>query len=279
MISLYECAQEIKKATGWSQERIGVETGLALSTINRVFRVVGYRGNETSHRLIKKLHQEVVQSPFPDYLERLFEHYDERKEKSSKRAFAEYLNVMEALLQHHQSIGHYSLEACRIYWLLGHFYFDRAFFLIDEMLRSATFALDCYEKSLEILQQQSLDNFLLVQQYKIQQCIVSTKFNLHDPNTRANNAEIRHWLWEMGYIKLVEQVVKEDSWNWMAARNGLVAASILKDFEKCLFFWQVMIRVSKKFENLSFVPALELPSIVKDRDLVWFVEQLKKEEV
>ena len=72
MVSLYERVHEIKKVTGWSQGRIGVETGLHLSTVNRVFRLPLYAGNETSKRLITQLHQEVVKSPFPKYLEQLF---------------------------------------------------------------------------------------------------------------------------------------------------------------------------------------------------------------
>jgi len=278
MISLYECVQEIKKTTGWSQERIGTETGLALSTINRIFRVVGYKGNETSNKLLKKLYQEVVQSPFPLYLEKLFDQYDEWREQLSKRMFAERVGMLEPLLQRHQSIGNNSLEACRVCWLLGHFYFDRAFFLKQDSTKSAMVALEWYQKAFEILQQCN-DNQLLVQQYKVQQCIVSTKFNLYEPRTRANNGEIQRWLSEIGYIELVEQVLKEDSWNWMVARNGLVAASVLKDFEKCLFFWQAMIRVSKKFENLSFVPSLGLPAINNDPDLVWFVNQLREHDI
>ncbi|MDY6994221.1 MAG: hypothetical protein SVR94_16680 [Pseudomonadota bacterium] len=48
MVSLYECVHEIQKATGWSQGRISVETGLHLSTVNRIFRLPTYSGNETS---------------------------------------------------------------------------------------------------------------------------------------------------------------------------------------------------------------------------------------
>jgi len=44
MVSLYERACEIKKATGWTQEQISAETGLHISTVSRIFRVPGYSG-------------------------------------------------------------------------------------------------------------------------------------------------------------------------------------------------------------------------------------------
>ena len=43
---------------------------------------------------------------------------------------------------------------------------------------------------------------------------------------RANSEEIQHWFLTIDYLAVVETVVKEDSWNWMATRNGFVAASI-----------------------------------------------------
>jgi transcriptional regulator with XRE-family HTH domain len=273
MTPIFERVYEIKKATGWSQERIGAETGLALSTISRIFRVPGYSGNETSNKLIKQLHEQTVQSPFPAYMEQLFNHYEHWKEQYTKKEFANHLDILEPLLKNHKSIDSYELVAGRVCWLLGHIDYDRAFYLKNgHIVKAAESALAWYQKALEILDHHQ-DKRLIVQQYKIQQCIVSTKFNLCDPSNRADNEEIRRWFLEMNYIQIVEAVIKEDDWNWIAARNGLIAASILKDFGKCLFFWEAMKKVNKSFANFDFKPANELPAISQDSDLVWFVEQ------
>ena len=80
---------------------------------------------------------------------------------------------------------------------------------------------------------------------------------------------------ELNYIQLVEQVVAGDSWNWEAARNGLVAASILKDWDQCRFFWEQMKNVNKNFSQLNFAP-IGLPAINNDPDLAWFVKQVAK---
>ena len=119
------------------------------------------------------------------------------------------------------------------------------------------------------------DNYLTVSRYKLQQCIISTQFNCKDPMTRSNDEEIQHWLLELNYIQLVENVIAEDSWNWEAARNGLVAASILKNWEKCQFFWNKMRSVNKNFSKLNFAP-IGLPAIKKDPDLAWFAKQVSK---
>ncbi len=271
MTSLYERVQEIKKATGWSQERIGMETGLALSTIGRIFRVPGYSGNETSHILIRQLYEKVVRSPFSDYLDRLFNRYDRWKTQYPKKEFSELLDILEVLLKNHKDLHSDSLDACRLRWLLGHIYFDRAFYLYKyEELRWAQLALEWYENALEGLQKQGSD--LLVQQYKLQQCIVSTRFNLCEPGKRADNADIRRWLQSIDYLNLVATVLKEDNWNWMAARNGLVAASILQDGQKCKVFWYAMQAANQHFEDPHFEPEPNMPAIMQDPDLSWFRE-------
>lgn len=118
MISIYERAHEIQKATGWSQERISAETGLARSTIGRIFRLAGYVGNDTSYQLIVQLHEEVVKSPFPKEMERLFNRYDYWRKKYTNKEFAEPVEVLEPLLKNHQSIGSRELVAGRVCWLL-----------------------------------------------------------------------------------------------------------------------------------------------------------------
>ncbi len=272
MTSLYERVQEIKKATGWSQERIGMETGLALSTIGRIFRVPGYSGNETSHTLIRQLYEKVVQSPFSDYLERLFNRYDHWKALYPKKEFSELLDILEILLKNHKNLHTDSLDACRLRWLLGHIYFDRAFYLYKyEELRWAQLALEWYEKALEGLRAQSTKD-LLVQQYKLQQCIVSTRFNLCEAGKRAEHAEIRKWLRSIDYLYLVKTVLQEDAWNWMAARNGLIVASILQDAEKCEFFWKAMQQANQHFGDVHFTPGPDMPPVAQDPDLGWFRE-------
>jgi glutathione S-transferase len=233
-------------------------------------------GHDTSHQLIVQLHQEVVKSPFPEEMERLFNRYDYWREKYTKREFAEHLDVLEPLLKNHQSIDSYTLVACRVCWLLGHIYFDRAFYLkTGKKLKLAEIASEWYQQALAVLFHHK-DRQLVVQEYKLQQCLVSTQFNCYKPGQRAENQAIQSWLKAINYIQLVESVIQEDSWNWVAARNGLVAASILKDFEKCLFFWQAMQHVNKQFADLAFVPSNDLPALNRDLDVVWFLKQLSQ---
>ncbi len=277
MLSLYEQACEIKKVTGWTQEQISEETGLHLSTVSRIFRMPDYMGNETSYKLIKQLHEETVSSPFPLYIEQLFNLYEDWKEHYTKKEFLRHLNILENLVKHHKELDSIELSACRLNWLLGHIEYDRTFYLKNKpIIQGAETALVWYKKSLNIINLHNNQN-LLIQKYKIQQCIVSVKFNCCEQSHRSQSEEIRRWFLEMDYLQLVTEVIKEDSWNWMAARNGLVAASILEDFEKCLFFWNAMINVSKNFKNLNFTPSKNWVSLKEDSDLQWFINQLNKD--
>lgn len=270
---VYEYVHEIQKATGWSQQRIGAETGLGLSTISRIFRVPNYAGNEISKTLITRLYREIVASPFPAYLENLFLCYDEWREKFSKKEFSDHLAALEALLLHHKEIDGQSLGACRLHWLLGHISFDRAFYLKYDPVRSAAQALKQYQQALDILGHYT-DSHLRMQRYKLQQCIVSTNFNSCEPGRRAKNPEIRRWLESMNYLQLVEQVIAEDPWNWMAARNGLVAASILQNRDKSLLFWNALHAVHKHFQDPDYTPTNDMPAVADDPDIEWFTQNV-----
>jgi transcriptional regulator with XRE-family HTH domain len=272
-MTLYERIQEIKQTTGWSQERISNEAGLALSTISRILRVPGYEPNETSRNLICQLHQELVKQPFPAELEHQFNLYDRWKEQYSQKEFAEHINSLEWMLRHNYLIETKELVACRLFWLLGHIYYDRAFYLRSAAHDSANQALRFYEKALTVLESHR-DKKFLVYKYKLQQCIVSTKFNLLPADKRSGNEEIRNWLQSIQYLDLVAQVAEDNPWNWMAIRNGLVAASILEDYERCQFFWRSLRESNKRFEDLEFAPSKHMPAIADDPDLKWFLHKI-----
>lgn len=274
MSSLYECVQEIKHTTGWSQERISAETGLAISTVSRIFRVPCYSGNETSRRLVVDLYKQVVSSPFPKQIEKAFNHYDLCKERFSARDFAEYSEVIESLLLQHKSIDSQELISCRICWFLGHIYFDRAFYLKQKnTIALVQCALNWYQKALSILDVHS-GHHLKIQKYKLQQCIVATNFNCCEAGKRSHDLNIIKWLNDLNYIMTVKEVIRVDEWNWIAARNGLVAAAILHNFDDCIFFFEAMKKVNRKFADVDFQPSKDFPALKDDVDLVWFVEQL-----
>ncbi|MDM8547450.1 hypothetical protein [Candidatus Venteria ishoeyi] len=274
-MSMYEYLHEIKKETGWSQERISIESGLALSTIGRIFRKPGYTVNETSNMIIRELHQRVVPSAYPEYLNLLFKQYADWKERFSKKMFREHMNTLEVLLKNHQALDAQNLNACRLQWLLGHIYFDHAFYFNrnapDKWAEKASY---WYQRALIILEQTEYQA-LTLQRYKVCQCLVATRFNQTKPAQRQNNPELRQWLRDITYLQNVEVILNDDYWNWMVARNGLVAASILQDMDYCQKFWKIMCAVSREFEDLAFVPGKEMGSILKDPDLQWFCQNHK----
>jgi len=118
MMGLYERLHEIKKVTGWSQEKISTETGLNLSTISRIFRIPCYSVNETSVGLICQLHNRVVKSPFPEELEQLFKYYDDQKENLSQKEFSKHLWILESLLVNHKDINSVEVASEKIQALI-----------------------------------------------------------------------------------------------------------------------------------------------------------------
>ncbi|MEM7019816.1 MAG: hypothetical protein AAF512_21080 [Pseudomonadota bacterium] len=245
-----------------------------MSTISRIFRVPGYAGNETSRTLLTQLHEKVVRPPFPAYLEKLFTRYDVWREKMTKKEFGEQLSTLEPLLRNHRALdAEPSLETCRISWLLGHIYFHRAFYLKRDPVNAEANALEWYQRALDTLDLLADEN-LLIQQYKVRQCIVSVQFNSCAPGSRSESAEIRRWLEGMDYLSVVTEVINEDSWNWSAARNGLIAASILQDAESCMLFWRAMQVAHHQFCDPYFQPMSDLPAIADEPDLIWFNENV-----
>ncbi|MDY6992167.1 MAG: hypothetical protein SVR94_06110 [Pseudomonadota bacterium] len=274
----YQRIHEIQYVTGWSQEKIQEKTGLSLSTISRAFRILEYEGDRVTQKLIAQLHQKVVRSPFPKDIELLFEHYDFCRENLSENDFSRTQDALEDLLKNHKAFATSTLAACRLYWLLGHIHYDRAFYLKMNPIQTTVAAQTHYQQALEILKTHF--DYLIVYQYKLQQCLVSTLFNSCASQKRAQNTKIRQWLLAMNYIDTVKAVIEAEPWNWIAARNGLVAASILCRQAECWLFWQAMQKVHKKFANLNFRPTSKkrfwLP-IAHDPDLIWFVKLIQEQ--
>jgi transcriptional regulator with XRE-family HTH domain len=278
MLSLYERTQEIRQATGWTLERIGAETGLGLSTVSRILRIPGYTGNLTSRNLIVQVHEDVVKSPFPRYLDKFFNHYDLWKDQWSQREFSNIQMMLEALLSNHKHLGDATPEGCRLNWLLGHIEYDRAFYLRQDPSRSAARALAHYNAAMAALGER-VEKPLMTQKHKLEQCLVSTRFNSCQPGTRAHNPKIRDWLDTLNYIDSAKAVLHESPWNWLAARNGLIVAAILQDKPACLFFWQALQSAHKQFKDPYFKPTKDLFSVAQDPDLGWFVEHVLKEQL
>ena len=269
-MALYEYLQEIKATTGWSQERISAETGLGLSTINRILRVPGYEPSGTTATLIRRLHEELVQQPFPAYLENLIYLIDFNKEQSTRRDYEIFLEIIENLLSGHSVLVEaMTPAACRMAWIIGHIYFNRAFYLKIEPEENAATAQSWYEKALVILETLGDEN-LNVHRFKLQQCITAVKFNRLPSGERERNSEFRAWLKEMKYIEVAAGVVKEAPWYWQAARNGLLAASALQDTAACALFWDALKRSNKHFTDLNYAPDKEISSLAEDPDLTWF---------
>ncbi len=276
MVTPYHQLRQIKHVTGWSQERIARETNLGLRTIGRVYGDPTYDPTEVTKRLIAQLHKKIIVSPFPEYVDWLFERYDYWKESLSKRDFGKEQDTLEHLLLNHKAIDSMELIACRLCWLLGHIHYDRAFYLKRNTLQSAIAAQEWYQKALEIIDHFS-DESLIVQRYKIQQCVVSTMFNSCESG-RCDNEKIRQWFADMSYLNIVRSVLDVEPWNWVVAKNGLVAASILRLRDECLFFWKAMQKVDKRFKDLDFAPSQKddyWSSISDDPDLSWFVNLVR----
>jgi transcriptional regulator with XRE-family HTH domain len=278
MVSLYERAHEIREATGWTLERISHETGLALSTVSRIFRIPGYTGNLTSRTLIVQAHENVVKSPFPRYLDKCFNDYDLWKDQWSLREFGNIQTMLEAFLLNHKHLDAPTPEGCRLNWLLGHIEYDRAFYMRQNPSRSAAKALEYYNAAMAALGER-IDKSLLTQKHKLEHCLVSTRFNSCQPGTRAQNPKIRDWLSTLNYINSAKAVLRESPWSWLTARNGLIVAAILHDKTSCLFFWQALQNAHKQFKNPNFKPTKDLFSISQDPDLGWFVEHVLKEHL
>lgn len=275
-MTLYEYLQEIKTATGWSQESLSAETGLGLSTISRIFRVPGYEPSVTTVTLIRRLHEEVVHQPFPSYLEDLIHLIDFHKERESRRDYEVFLNIQENLLVNNTLLEQADTPAaCRIAWILGHISFDRAFYLRTHVEDAAATAKNWYEKALDILETVA-DETLNLHKYKLQQCIVAVKFNLLPPGERAKDAGFRQNLQDMKYLELVTAIAKEYPWHWMAIRNGLIAASLLEDKNACTFFWDALKNANKRFAEPDYSPGQHLPALNDDPDLAWFRQMFIK---
>jgi hypothetical protein len=256
MTDAYIFLNQIRETTGLTQLGIAVETGLSLNTIKRALNRKSI--SASSYKLIKALHKEVIASPFPAEINRLHELLDVMKKRLSRTEYAEYLEVdMEGRIKTHPSYGRGDLGDIRLDWLLGHVHFDRAEYLRQNVILEFDTARRHYHRAMDllILNHRSL----VVEIYKLQQCIVSLEVRKKGGTAIPNDPQLHAWFREISFVDHALIVLEAEPWNVAVARNGLRVASTLKMWEACLSLWKL---------------TGEDTNVLSEPDLHWFRQQM-----
>ena len=94
-------------------------------------------------------------------------------------------------------------------------------------------------------------------------------FMIRPKEDRIKSAEVADLIRSTHFLDNAKEILNAEKCCWKAARNGLVASSILNDKKSCIYFWKALVRAHKQFADLNYGPN-GLPSINEDSDLVWF---------
>ena len=259
MTDAYIFLNQIKETTRLTQLGIAVETGLSLNTIKRALNRKSI--SASSYKLIKKFHKEVVTSPFPAEINRLHDLLDVMKRRLTRTEYAEYLEVdLEGRIKTHPSYGTGDLCDIRLDWLLGHIHFDRAEYLRQNVIIEFDAARQHYQHAMNllILNHESL----VIEIYKLQQCIVSLEVRKKGRKAIPNDPELYAWFREIRFVDHALVVLEAEPWNVAVARNGLRVASTLNMLEACLKLWKL---------------TGEDPDVLSEPDLHWFRQQIARE--
>jgi len=130
----------------------------------------------------------------------------------------------------------------------------------------------CYRAALDKLELLEKDNGTVLKHFLKLTCFVIYFMNL-DKYTRSRSDNVRKKIIDEDFIGSAKEIIMLQQWNWKGARNGLVMASVLQNGEKCLYFWDALKKSHSCFKDPDYAPN-GLPSIRKDPDMWWFVENI-----
>jgi transcriptional regulator with XRE-family HTH domain len=267
-----------------TQLQMAEESGLSLSVIEKIAR-----GAEVSQRSAtgfiafaeKVLGRERMESDAATIWSKPFAAF--RKEylwfdQQTDRIFFRWLDTFERLVEllvKGNSLDKGGMDEICAMWLLAWAAHDRAFRgrkpgeHHEEFRQSA---LSRYERAIGLTADLVASNgqryVYVLQNLRVSQ--LATFFNAEPVATRRDDPRVVAWFSDQKIIEAVLEVARVRPHEWTLLRNGLVAASILKDAERCQLFFKLLTAADPRFHDLFFRPNGSTQTLADDPDLEFF---------
>ncbi|MEW7975015.1 MAG: hypothetical protein AB2777_20810 [Candidatus Thiodiazotropha endolucinida] len=263
--------QELREHTGWPIKRVILETGISRTTYYRKLAdpVEQPARSDTNSMLIYMCNRTNVPSPLGEY-QSIMDNIHFYQESMGKSDYTRYLKDLLLLIEPENETGQVASIKSYLKGLILYQLRYCAEISVIERPRLKDI-LSYYSNALAGLDINSELTEILALKIRITMFVI---YFMGQPiETRSTSNDIRRQIINEDFLANVDRLLAKQYWNWKAARNGLVAASILGDGKACTIYWEALCRAQPAFKDPNFTPK-GLRSVKNDPDLKWFSENI-----
>ena len=279
MANLYSKIHRLK-AQGWTwdeflhQISLIYPPGIDEKTLYGLYRQPHRKASRHIRQVLEQLHDKFFPSPYPASAEVLMAVYNRMVKNPKHPDLGADQQALSEFLDTAQQHG-YALYRARLYWLSGNIKLDQLGLLrkngkhqLLEATREA--ALNNYRRSLELsLNYDQVDSFTL---YKLRQNMLACYLNALTPEQRSQSDSLLNYLHDCDFINASKQVLLDEPYQWLPARNGLRFSSLVENSEDCRWFYAALCSANKAFRDLNYAPE-NTPAIAVSKEFQWALEQ------
>lgn len=293
MANLYSKVHRLK-SQGWTWEfflrqlDLIYPAGIDEKTLKALYKQPHRKATKHVNDLITQLHEKFFPSPFPKDTQALLNLYN-RLQNNSNTMDAEVKDLL-CFLESDVQYGSL-LRRARLHWLKADIHLEllpslrknnRSTLLAYHRDMALTHYRECYEllsnyqsnsQSLpDATTHKVIDSFTL---YKVKQNMLACYLNSLAPDARYQDQTILQYLVQTDYIQASKNVLEQEPYQWLIARNGLRFSSISKNLTDCEYFLAALILANKAFKDFNYAP-LGAPAINNSSEFNWAKQQLIK---
>jgi len=281
MANLYSKVHRLK-AQGWTWDHFLLElslihpSGIDEKTLKGLYRQPHRKPTRHVSQLIETLHQQCFPSPFPADCEALMAIYNRllqcKKHPSLERDRKDLILFVKANCE-----AQPPLKQARLYWLLGNLFLDQLAQLRvngqhQQLAEAKQQGINYYQLSLGLLetQQASIDSLT---RYKLHQNLLACHLNALEPDQRFRQQPLLALLQETRFQQASKNVLQDEPYQWVVARNGLRFASLSQNAGQCEFFFNALTTASEYFRDLDYHP-YQAPALSQSKEFSWAIDQV-----
>ena len=262
-----QLGREISSAMGIAGAKV------ARNTLRSIQSVPHYRPGKALVIAIDQVNEHHNPNPFPKGVNGLLQVCRNLMLAKNKQP-RELILLKEHVIELLDSSSLDVLVQCRLHWILGNIY--------QYEMRLSRLSNANLNKT-NAYQQQAVQHFkraynllgsdFLIERYKLIHNQFVCFVNAVEEMDRNNNAMLIDQLTSLDYLDCAFEVIKQEPFQWEAARNALLYSSITHDREAIARCFELMIGANALFSDLAYKP-FRYDSILDDRSLKWALKNV-----
>jgi hypothetical protein len=274
----YFLIRELQDKKNWNVQQFTKETRVPRASYYRLISdpVTTPKLENTNAKLILKCHRKNIESPWKNEFQICIDNIHYFEQILSKSDYERYLKEKKCFIKNSKYKDKNGIEGSAIEHIEGLIGYQLRFVLKlnDNNTPKPEEISASYKSSMDKLIGESEEDVYLLK-HILNLSSLAIYFMSLDKKTRSHSNDVRKKLIDEGFIGSAKEIIKLEEWNWKAARNGLIVASVLQYKEDCEHFWTALKNSHQNFVDPSYTPS-GLPSILNDPDAWWFVESILK---